>query len=248
MRLGVLAALAASLAVSVSAAEAAPATVAFVGDSMADGLWGAFFRLTGNQHCSPDELALIRDARNGTGLARPDHFDWSAELDAVVAKSAPALMFASIGLNDEQDMILPDKTKYRLGSEEWLAQYKKNVADFYEHAGAGGAQVMIVGLPNLKDKSANLHALLVNSVFEQVANGEHAVSVTYVQPWTLTKDDGSFASFGPNLNGQTVQLRAPDGVHFTQAGYDVLAKYLQPSLTKALDAAHVKFSDTCLSG
>src|SRR3954464_5020885 len=108
MKLGVLTAIAASL--MLGAAQAAPATVAFVGDSMADGLWGAFFRLTGNQHCSPDELALIRDARNGTGLARPDHFDWNAELDAVVAKSTPALMFASIGLNDEQDMILPDKT------------------------------------------------------------------------------------------------------------------------------------------
>src|ERR1700754_2558410 len=116
MKLGVLAALAAGLAVSVSVvpAQAAPATVAFVGDSMADGIWGAFFRLTGNQKCSPDELSLIRDAKNGTGLARPDHFDWTAELDTIVKTSAPTLMFASLGLNDGQDMILADKTKYKL--------------------------------------------------------------------------------------------------------------------------------------
>jgi uncharacterized protein len=250
MRMGVLAGLAASLVVSVSmnAAAAAPATVAFVGDSMADGLWGAFFRLTGNQKCSPEELALMRDAKNGTGLARPDHFDWSSELDQIVTKSAPTVMFASLGLNDEQDMILPDKTKYRLGSPEWMAQYTKNVDAFYEHAGAGGAAVMIVGLPNLRDKSADQHAQLVNTIFQMEAANDKKVSVTYVPPWTLTNPDGSFASFGPSVSGQTVQLRAPDGIHFTQAGYDVLARYLQPSLSKALADAHVKFSNTCLGG
>ena len=67
---------------------------------MADGLWGAFFRMTGNQHCTPEELSLIRDARNGTGLARPDHFDWNTELDTLIGKSAPTLIFASIGLNE----------------------------------------------------------------------------------------------------------------------------------------------------
>jgi hypothetical protein len=250
MRLGVLAALAASLAVSVSVipAQAAPATVAFVGDSMADGLWGAFFRLTGNQKCSPDELQLMRDAKNGTGLARPDHFDWSAELDTIVKQSAPTVMFASLGLNDAQDMILPDKTKYRLGSPEWLAQYAKNVDAFYEHAAAGGASVLIVGLPNLRDKTADVHAQLVNTIFQMEATNDKKVNVTYVSPWTLTNPDGSFASFGPSLNGQTVQLRAPDGIHFTQAGYDVLAKYLEPTLSKALNDAHVKFSNTCLGG
>src|SRR3954454_3612151 len=111
MRLGVLTAVAASFAMGASAVGAAPATIAFVGDSMADGLWGAFFRLTGNQHCSPDELSLIRDARNGSGLARPDHFDWNSELDGIIAKTPPALVFASIGLNDGQDLVLADKSK-----------------------------------------------------------------------------------------------------------------------------------------
>jgi uncharacterized protein len=248
MRLRVLTAAAASLVVSVGTASAAPATVAFVGDSMADGLWGAFFRMTGNQHCSPAELTLIRDARNGSGLARPDHFDWTAELDALTAKSAPTLYLASIGLNDQQDLVMPDKSKLKLGSDAWLAQYTRNVQDFYEHAGAGGTPVMIIGLPNLRDAGAEKHAELVNGIYEAVAKSTQDVDVTYVAPWRMTNDDGSFASFGPNLSGQTVQIRAPDGIHFTQAGYDVLAKYLEPSLSKELGRAHVNLSDTCLGG
>src|SRR3954471_24333021 len=124
MKLGVLTAIAASL--MLGAAQAAPATVAFVGDSMADGLWGAFFRLTGNQHCSPDELSLIREARNGSCLARPDHFDWNSELDGIIAKTPPALVFASIGLNDGQDLVLADKSKLRLRRAALVSPYREN--------------------------------------------------------------------------------------------------------------------------
>ena len=247
MNVGIVAALAISVAVSTVPAVASPAKVAFVGDSMSDGIWGAFFRMTGNNKCS-DQLTLIRDARNGTGLARPDHFDWNAELDSLIGKEAPSLVFASIGLNDAQDLVMPDKTKYHLGTDECLAQYKKNVADFYEHAGRGGAPVMIFGLPNLRDASAEKHVELVNAIYADVAKGETAVSVTYVERWHLTDGDGGYASFGPSVDGQTVQLRAADGTHFTQAGYDVLAKYLEPSLSKALADAHVTLADTCLGG
>jgi hypothetical protein len=248
MKLQVPAVAAACLALASSPTLAAPASIAFVGDSMSDGIWGAFFRMTGGGHCSPGELTLIRDARNGTGLARPDHFDWTGELDALVGKDAPTLVFAAIGLNDAQDLVMPDKTKFKLGSDGWLAQYKQNVADFYEHAGKGGAPVVIMGLPNLRDDGAERHAELVNGIYHDVAANERDVSVTYIAPWHLTNDDGSFAAFGNNLNGQTVQIRAPDGLHFTQAGYDVLARYLEPTVTQALAAAHVKLSDTCLGG
>ena len=245
MRLGAFGASLLTVALCcVTPAMAGPAKIAFVGDSMADGIWGAFFRLTGKQKCSPEEVALIRDAKNGTGLARPDHFDWTAELDKLLADDAPAVVLASIGLNDRQDVIMPDKTKYRLGSAAWLAQYRLNVADFYAHAGEGGAPVVIVGIPNLREAKADQHAQLVNGIYAEVAAGAH--NVTYVEPWRMTNEDGSFASYGPDLNGATVQIRAPDGLHFTQAGYDVLGKYLEEPLSKALTAAKVDIADGCL--
>ncbi len=189
----------------------------------------------------------MRDARNGSGLARPDHFDWNTELDTIIAKSPPSLIFASVGLNDAQDLVLADKTKLRLGSEAWLKQYRQNVDDFYAHAGAGGAPVMIIGLPNLRDAKADAQAQIVNGIFADEAKTAK-VEVTFVPPWTMANDDGSFASFGPSLSGPTVQIRAPDGVHFTQAGYDVLAKYLEPALSKELAEAHIHLSDACLGG
>jgi hypothetical protein len=103
-----------------------------------------------------------------------------------------------------------------------------------------------MGLPNLRDDGAEKHAELVNGIYHDVAAGEQKVAVTYIAPWRMTNDDGSFASFGKNLTGQTVQIRAPDGTHFTQAGYDVLAKYLEPTMAQVLAAAHIRLSPTCL--
>ncbi len=44
-------------------------------------------------------------------------------------------------------------------------------------------------------------------------------AVQYVEPWQLgDADDDKFASYGPDLNGRMIQIRASDGEHFTPAG------------------------------
>ena len=56
--------------------EAPVIHIAFVGDSMADGLWGAMFRRLGKDKCLADKVKLLRKAKNGTGLTRLDQFNW----------------------------------------------------------------------------------------------------------------------------------------------------------------------------
>ena len=75
------AAVAAIGAPAVASAEG-PATlhIAFVGDSMADGLWGAMFRRLGKDKCLADKVKLIRRAENGTGLTRLDQYSWVDEV------------------------------------------------------------------------------------------------------------------------------------------------------------------------
>ena len=226
-------------------AEARAAKLAFVGDSMADGIWGAFFRVTGNQKCPSAVIDLIRDARNGSGLARPDHYDWEKDLDTLISGEQPDVVLASIGLNDRQALVTRDRQQIRLGTDEWLANYRANVESFYKHAAAGGARVLVIGLPVLRDAKANAHAQLVNQIFADVAKSDATLNVTYVQPWQSDDGDGSFASFGHDLGGATVEIRAPDGIHFTQAGYDLLAAYLKSAVSSALAEKGVPVDATC---
>ncbi len=37
-------------------------------------------------------------------------------------------------------------------------------------------------------------------------------------------EDGSFASFGPGADGSLVQLRMDDGIHYTRAGGELVAR------------------------
>src|SRR5476649_2547652 len=91
-----------SAAPAASAAETGPIHIAFVGDSMADGLWGALFRRLGKDKCLADRIKLIRKAKNGTGLTRLDQFNWVTEVGAMAKESAADLYVGSFGINDRQ--------------------------------------------------------------------------------------------------------------------------------------------------
>jgi len=56
----------------------------------------------------------------------------------------------------------------------------------------------------------------------------------------------TFASYGPDKSGRLVQIRTPDGQHFTVAGEDLAASYLFPKIVEALGEAG-KNLDQCLT-
>ena len=81
-----------------------PLHIAFVGDSMADGLWGAMFRRLGKDKCLADKVKLIRRAKNGTGLTRLDQYNWVDEVGAIATDPGADLFVGSFGVNDRQSI------------------------------------------------------------------------------------------------------------------------------------------------
>ncbi len=221
----------AALLVGFSGDALAQAKVAFVGDSMADGLWGGFFRATAREACR-GHLDLIRATHNGAGFARADSYDFGAAAAKLVAEQDPDLVVVSIGLNDNQQIITAARERIRLGAPGWEEAYRANVANFYRQITAGGATVLVVGLPVVRDAGLEAHDRMLNQIYAETARG--VTRVGYVPPWTLEAAGGEYASFGPGPDGRTVQLRAPDGIHFTTAGYDLLTRYLRPVVAAAL--------------
>ncbi len=137
----------------------------------------------------------------------------------------------SVGLNDRQPIVAADGSRVPLGTQAWVDAYRQNLLNMLTHATSTGATAMVVGIPGLRDDEANSHALLLNQIFEDVAR--HTQHVMYVSPWHLQGAAG-FTSFGVGPRGNVVQLRAPDGVHFTQTGYDLLGLYLRPAVLQAM--------------
>jgi hypothetical protein len=75
--------------------------VALVGDSMmAVGLSDVLLRQT----ATDQNLRIVKAFRSGTGLARPDVFDWMEEYPAMIASEKPDAVIVAIGANDGQGL------------------------------------------------------------------------------------------------------------------------------------------------
>ena len=92
------------------------------------------------------------DARESTGLTRPDYFNWPAELGDDVKSVQPQVVVVMIGANDPQDFLGPPDVPY--SSPQWNTLYAQRVAQFMQIASSGGAQVVWVGMPPMQDTDA----------------------------------------------------------------------------------------------
>ncbi|TGE00618.1 SGNH/GDSL hydrolase family protein [Methylobacterium nonmethylotrophicum] len=209
--------------------------IAFVGDSLSDGMWGGVTRLAAREACLGGRVKLGRFAENGTGLTRPAKFDWVSESKAVVAKFKPTLSVVSIGLNDRQSIVDASRARFDLGTPAWRTRYTELCQAMARNLRAGEAGVVWIGLPVLRDAAAQDDAAEKNAIFAEAVKGLGDPKVRFVAPWRLgSAGPDAFQPYGPDLRGAQVQLRAADGIHFTTAGYDVVSAYLLAAVAGVL--------------
>jgi hypothetical protein len=231
----------------VRADPVAPVHVAFVGDSMADGLWGAMFRRLGKDKCLAEKIKLIRKAKNGTGLTRLDQFNWVDDIGKIGDEFHPDLYVGSFGVNDRQGIVEKDKRAIAYPSAAFDTRYTDLVEDVLRAAVAQGASMLVLGLPIMLKEVANTDALAKNKLFEAAVKGVASDKVSYVEPWTSGATPEIFEPYLPNAENSMVMVRAPDGVHFTSAGYDMVLDKFYPSILASLKARGHDFAAECPS-
>ena len=209
-----------------------PRLVVLTGDSMmAVGLGAGLMR-----KASEDKnLRILRAFKSGTGLARPDVFNWMDQYPAMVGSEKPEVVIVAIGANDGQSFVVDGKVLL-FGSEEWCKIYQSRVADFLATVESMGAQVLWVGLPPMRSVPFNQRISIVNRIAYTVVSQDPSAS------WWSTASfvgdaSGSFREFAELPDGRLVRLRAPDGIHFTEEGAStmtgILMKWLDPSMERA---------------
>jgi hypothetical protein len=229
----------ASFALTPARAQApapAPVTLAFVGDSMADGLWGAMFRRLGKDKCLAERVKLVRKAKNGTGLTRLDQFNWVDEISKIVEESHPDLFVGSFGINDRQGIVEKDKRGIAYPSPEFDVRYAGLVGDVIHAAMSQGASMVIIGLSVMMEDDANADALAKNKIFETAIKQAGSDKSAYVQPWTSGAAPEVYKPYLPNAKNNMVLVRASDGIHFTRVGYDMVMDSIYSSLMVNLKA------------
>lgn len=209
-----------------------PRVVVLTGDSMMAVGFGAGLmrKASGDKN-----LRMLRAYKSGTGLARPDVFNWMDEYPAILGSEKPDVVIVAIGANDGQSFVVDGKVVL-FGSEEWRKTYQSRIADFLAMVESTGARVLWVGLPPMRSMPFNQRISIVNRIAYTVVSRDPNAS------WWSTVSfvgdaSGSFREFAELPNGAVVHLRAPDGIHFAEEGTSTMTaavmKWLDPSLERA---------------
>lgn len=189
------------------------------GDSLAGSLGPALGNLTADTG-----IALpTYDYRTSSGLASPGFFDWPEEATLEMGRVDPEVAVFIIGANDSgfvRSTPLGDD-----GQPAWRSAYAGLVNEMLDVLAADGRVVYWVGSPTLRDEDKNDDVAEINDVAREVV-GQRA-RTTYVDAFDLFSDEnGEYTATLPGADGDDVRVRTPDGIHFSEAGGDLLGEYV----------------------
>ena len=201
---------------------------------MAVGLSATLMR----EAASHKNLRIVKAFRSGTGLARPDVFNWMDEYPAMIGAEDPDVVIVAIGANDGQGFVENGKV-LPYGSQAWVGTYQGRLADYLAMVSAGGARVVWVGLPPMKVPAYNEKIAAINRIAYTVVSQNP--QATWWNPVSFVGDDeGGFREFATSASGHTTRIRAVDGIHLSDEGAALLTSVLVPWLDPpAQIAAHV---------
>ena len=207
-------------------------TIAVLGDSLGVMLGQGLAEAYGDR----SDIAVLRRARENTGLVRDDYFDWvKGARDLLAANDRINVAVILLGSNDRQQ--LRDETGvFDLRAPRWKQIYGDRVEAMTQAFKARGIPLIWVGLPVMKSERFSGDMERLNEVIRERAGKAGGV---FVDVWDAFLDDrGQFATYGPDVNGQFQKLRAADGVHFTRSGARKAAHFVETEINRLVDLAH----------
>lgn len=195
---------------------AKPLRVWVGGDSLAQVPGDALDRLGG----AIDVVGV--ESRLSTGLARTDLYNWFTRIQQVPKRLNPDVVVFSFGADDAHDYMGGARVG-PFGSPSWIAEYRRRVDGVTRELNAAGIYVVWLGLPIPDGPGFRRSFPVVNRILEGVVRA-HPRQAAFVDTWHFLDDyRGRYAQY-LRVHGKLTQLRASDGVHYTQAGGDLIAE------------------------
>lgn len=216
-----------------------PLRVLITGDSLSQYLGQQFIELTAHSKKVVGKIAV----RNGTGLARPDVFDWAKGARTAVAQANPDVVIVALGANDDQGIALPGPRALQVGGKEWAGEYARRAEVVMKILiGKGQRRVYWMGLPAVRDAKMDRDYRSLNEALKTAAS--HVPGVRYVDTRGLSLLHGKFSDYLYDA-GKRILARQPDGIHFTYEGSKIPAeKVLETAAPDMHIAPHAQAKPT----
>lgn len=179
---------------------------------------------------------LVIDANNGSsGLVRDDFYNWPGELPAIVEAQKPDAILVLIGANDRQPLRTAGGSQ-QVGSDGWRLAYTARVAALADVLKATTRPILWAGLPPVDSRTMSRDYSAFNGIVREQLESK---GLRFIETWNGFADaEGKFVAVGPDITGQSVQLRTGDlGLNFTRAGQRKLAYFVEQELNAILGGA-----------
>jgi len=167
--------------------------------------------------------AAIVHAKLGTGLARPDIYDWVKELRRATVHRRFDYIVMMLGTNDSQDFTEHGRI-LAYGSTEWVHAYNRRLDTLMTVACEGARHGIWVGLPPMRSEAFNRQRVRINSWAKRQSIRHPCMEYVATGP-VIGDEHGQFASY-LQVTGHLEQVRTADGVHVTARGGGLIATAL----------------------
>jgi hypothetical protein len=187
--------------------------VTVAGDSISVGL-GAALR----NHVADDvDVKVIGES--GTGLARPDTFDWPERLERLAREFPPRILVLSLSSNDAQDLRAADGSVVaRYGTPAWDAEYRRRLGAAFDAFAGQDTRVVWVGHVRTNESTTSRANRDLHRLATEVAAERRGVTVA---------DLGELLGTGDAV---ATRCLTEDQLHLTTACLDEAAARLEDRL------------------
>jgi lysophospholipase L1-like esterase len=202
-------------------ALAAAPSFLLLGDSMIAGSLGTSLRAALERG---GRFRVAHAYQLGTGLARPDVYDWMKVLPALQERERPRFVVVSLGGNDGTNIRDGDEV-VDFGTPRWRQLYGARVEAMMRALATGGTRVLWLGLPPMRDAKLGRRAAYLNAVF--AASARRVPRVEFLQlDMLVSPGEGRYATFMQGPDGRLLRYRLDDGVHLAPAGSRAIARWV----------------------
>ena len=207
--------------------KADPLKLLIAGDSMTEFLGPDLI----NQGSAAGKLTGQTETKYGTGLVRPDFFDWSIYAQQLVAQQKPDAVVVMMGGNDGQGITLANGQVLPDGTQAWAKEYRRRVEVVMRiFAGDGKRRVYWIPMPVPRSpKLAVDYHLMDLAVADAAAVVPGVTDVNLVE---RLSNHGQYSDYLTGLNGQTILARTQDGIHLSTSGASLAATLVLQVLNK----------------
>ena len=187
--------------------------VTVAGDSISVGLGSALREELG------DDVTVKVIGEVGTGLARPDDFDWPERLRELARDYPPDVLVFSLSSNDAQDLVDADGDVVATRSDDdaWDLEYAARLAESFDAFEHTGTTVLWVGHVRTEKDKVGLTNRHVHELAAQVAT---------TRPWVQVRDLATILGSGEQVAHDCL---VADGLHLRTDCLEMAAKELASS-------------------